>query len=179
VTYYDNQDFTGHSISRIDPQVNFSWNTGSPDSAIGVDSFSARWVGQVQAQRSEIYTFHATADDGVRLWVDGQLLIDQWKNQGPTEYSGSIGLTAGQKYDITLEYYEFSSGATHSVELEQCLNGQANYSAIAAVWRSSSCSNTDAGADTGAHTDTGSNTRPNSGASCSCHTHLSGGWRRV
>jgi hypothetical protein len=100
VTYYDNQDFTGHSISRIDPQVNFSWNTGSPDSAIGVDSFSARWVGQVQAQRSEIYTFHATADDGVRLWVDGQLLIDQWKNQGPTEYSGSIGLTAGQKYDI-------------------------------------------------------------------------------
>jgi hypothetical protein len=91
VTYYDNQDFTGHSISRIDPQVNFSWNTGSPDSEIGVDSFSARWVGQVQAQRSEIYTFHANADDGVRLWVDGQLLIDQWKNQDRLSTRAALG----------------------------------------------------------------------------------------
>jgi hypothetical protein len=104
-------DFTGSSITRVDPQVNFEWGDGSPHHAIAPDTFSARWTGQVQAQKSETYTFYAKADDGVRLWVNGQLLINQWKDQGPTEYSGSIALTAGQKYDIKVEYYENSLGA--------------------------------------------------------------------
>jgi hypothetical protein len=65
----------------------------------------------VQAQKSETYTFFVRADDGVRLWVNGQLLVNQWKDQGTTEYSGSIALVAGQRYDIRMEYYENSLGA--------------------------------------------------------------------
>jgi hypothetical protein len=110
-TYYDNQDFSGKSISRVDRQINFNWSNGSPDAAIAADSWSTRWTGQVQAQYDQTYTFHTRSDDGVRLWVNGQLLIDQWKGQSPTEYSGSIDLKAGQRYDIKLEYLEVMGAA--------------------------------------------------------------------
>ena len=70
------------------------------------DLFSVRWSGQVQTKLSEGYTFYLQSDDGVRLWVNGVKLIDNWVNQGTTETSGSITLTAGEKYDIVVEYYE-------------------------------------------------------------------------
>jgi hypothetical protein len=50
-------DFSGKSITRVDPQVNFNWGDGSPDAAIARDTFSARWTGEVQAQYSQSYTF--------------------------------------------------------------------------------------------------------------------------
>jgi len=69
-------------------------------------NYSVRWTGQVQPLYSETYTFYANTDDGVRLWVNGVLLIDNWVNQGATEKSGSITLTGGQKYDIVMEYFQ-------------------------------------------------------------------------
>src|SRR6185503_17211410 len=62
--YYDNQDFTGTKITRIDPTVNFNWGYGSPMSGIAPDSFSVRWSGQVLAQKTERYTFYVRSDDG-------------------------------------------------------------------------------------------------------------------
>jgi hypothetical protein len=110
-TYYNNKDFTGSTVTRTDATVNFSWGNGSPDPAIGPDTFSARWTGQVMPQYSQTYTFYARTDDGVRLWVNGQLLVDKWIDQGSTEWSGTIALTAGQKYSILMEYYENGGGA--------------------------------------------------------------------
>ncbi|MEA5622010.1 PA14 domain-containing protein [Nostoc sp. UHCC 0251] len=104
--YYDNKDFTNLKQTRTDSTVNFNWGRNSPDPSIGADTFSARWTGQVEAKYSETYNFYTTADDGVRLWVNDQLLIDKFVNQSATEYSGAIALVAGQKYDIKLEYYE-------------------------------------------------------------------------
>jgi len=109
--YYDNMDFTGFALSRVDPTVNFQWGTGSPDASMGVDTFSVSWTGQVEPQYSETYTFYTNTDDGVRLWVDDQLIIDQWVDQAPTEVSGNIALSAGVKYDIEMEYYENGGGA--------------------------------------------------------------------
>jgi hypothetical protein len=111
--YYSNQtNFAGPPVlTRIDPTVNFNFGTGSPDPSISVDNFAIRWSGQVQPFYSQTYTFYVTTDDGVRLWVNGQRLVDNWKAQGPTEKSGAIALTAGQKYDILMEYFEKSSGA--------------------------------------------------------------------
>ncbi|MEJ6480734.1 PA14 domain-containing protein [Nostoc punctiforme UO1] len=104
--YYDNIDFTNLKVTRTDATVNNDWGYGSPDPTIGADTFSARWTGQVQAKYSETYNFYTTADDGVRLWVNGQQIINQFVNQSATESVGSIALVAGQKYDIKLEYFE-------------------------------------------------------------------------
>ncbi len=109
--YFDNIDFTGASISRTDATVDFDWGDGSPDAAIGADSFSARWTGQVEVPATGTWSFTTTSDDGIRLWVNGVQLINAWVNQGPTSYSGSIALTAGQRYDLKLEYFESGGGA--------------------------------------------------------------------
>src|SRR6185369_8914512 len=77
------------SLVRTDAVVNFNFGNGSPDPKISSNTFTARWTGAVQPQFNETYTFYTTTDDGVRLWINGQLLIDHWVDQGPTEGSGS------------------------------------------------------------------------------------------
>lgn len=104
--YFNNSNFSGSTYSRIDSTINFNWGKDSPDSSIDENTFSARWTGKIQPQFSETYTFYARTDDGVRLFVNNQLIIDKWVNQGATEWSGALSLLAGQKYDIKMEYYE-------------------------------------------------------------------------
>lgn len=111
-TYYDNADFTGTSLSRIDTTVDFDWGQSSPAPVIGPDTFSARWTGYVKPPTTGTYTFSANTDDGVRLWVNNQQLINNWVNQSATEKSGAIQLTGGQRYPITMEYYDNSGGAS-------------------------------------------------------------------
>ncbi len=115
-TYFNSINLTGTSISRIDPSIDFDWGTGSPDPAIGADNFSARWTGQILAQHSETYTFYTTTDDGVRLWIDGQLLIDKWVDQSSTTWSAALPLTAGERYNVTMEYYEHTGTALAKLE---------------------------------------------------------------
>jgi hypothetical protein len=110
--YFDNINLTNQKVTRIDPQVNFNWGAGSPDPAIASDTFSARWTGLLKPMSSGVYTFYTVSDDGVRLWVNGHLIIDNWTDHPPTENSGTITLTAGQAYDTRLEYYERGGGAT-------------------------------------------------------------------
>ena len=113
--YYDNIDFSNLKVTRTDPTVDFNWGTGSPDPSIANTAYSVRWTGQVQPRFSQNYTFYTTTDDGVRLWVNGVLLIDKWLDQAPTEWSGAIDLTAGQKYDLRMDYYQGSGGAAASL----------------------------------------------------------------
>jgi hypothetical protein len=108
--YFDNIDFTGATVTRTDPTVNYDWTNYAPP-GIGPDTWSARWSGQVKPANSETYTFHTTSDDGVRLWVDGKLIVDNWTDHAPTENQGTITLTAGQLYDVRMEYYERGGGA--------------------------------------------------------------------
>ena len=109
--YYDNIDFTNQVLTRTDATVDFNWGLGSPASNIGNDTFSVRWSGQVEPLYSETYTFQTTSDDGVRLWVNDQLIVDKFIDQAPTAHTGTISLNAGEKYDIRLEYYERGVGA--------------------------------------------------------------------
>ncbi|HEY7497818.1 MAG TPA: PQQ-dependent sugar dehydrogenase [Vicinamibacterales bacterium] len=111
-TYYDNIDFTGATVARIDPTVDFVWGSGAPAPGIAADTFSVRWTGQVQPQFSETYTFYTQSDDGVRLWVNGQQIVNNWTNHATTENSGTIALTAGQRYDVRMEFFENGGAAT-------------------------------------------------------------------
>lgn len=105
-TYFDNPDFTLPVASRIDANVSFNWGTGAPVVGVAADAFSIRWTGQIKAKYSEEYTFFVTADDGARLWINGQLVVDTWQPQGTLTRSGKITLQAGQMADIRLDYRE-------------------------------------------------------------------------
>ena len=99
-------------MKRLDPTVDFSWgDPGSPDPSVPVDGFMIRWTGQIEAPITATYTFHTQTDDGVRLWVNNEQIIDNWTDHSNTHDSGDIALTAGQRYDIQLEYYENGGGA--------------------------------------------------------------------
>jgi hypothetical protein len=104
--YFNNKNLTGTSIVRTDAIVCFNFGGGSPHPFIDGDTFSARWTGAVEPRFSEIYTFSTTSDEGVRLWVDNQLIIDGWASHTVTQHSGTIALGGGQRYAIRLEYYE-------------------------------------------------------------------------
>ncbi len=104
--YFDNLDFTAQKVVKKDATIDFNWNQDRPNNDIDKDTFSIRWEGKVQPKHTGEWTFHVTADDGVRFWVNGQLLVDKWIDQDSTEYTGKINLNANQKYDIKMEYYE-------------------------------------------------------------------------
>jgi hypothetical protein len=109
---YDNKDFTGRSVQRIDPMVKFNWWYQAPATGLGLNTFSVRWTRQVTPRFSEAYTFHFTADD-VRLWLNGRLLIDKWALENATEWSSTpVALVAGQPYDIKIEYFQDQWAAT-------------------------------------------------------------------
>jgi uncharacterized repeat protein (TIGR03806 family) len=103
------------TLVRTDAFVNFNWFTNSPDPTISTDNFVVRWTGCVQPQFNDTYTFYISSDDGERLWVNNQLLIDQWADHGATEFSGSIALKAQQLYNIRMEYYEHGGNASASL----------------------------------------------------------------
>jgi len=83
-----------------------------PKDAVGSDNFSVRWTGHVTPEFSEEYTFRTISDDGVRLWVDGVSVIDNWTDHPLTEDAGTAALTAGAKHELKMEYYESGFGAT-------------------------------------------------------------------
>jgi pimeloyl-ACP methyl ester carboxylesterase len=110
--YYNSVSLgTSIALSRTDATVNFNWGAGSPAASIRIDNFSVRWTGFVQPLYSQTYTFYTSSDDGIRLWINGVQLINNWTDHGTTENSGSITLTAGVKYTIKMEYYERGGSA--------------------------------------------------------------------
>lgn len=99
-------------FTRTDPVIDFTWGTGSPDSTVNVDNFGVRWTGEIYAPVTGTYTFVTVNDDGTRLYIDNKIVIDDWKDHPPTRFEGTITLTAGQWYPLTLIYFEDDAGAS-------------------------------------------------------------------
>lgn len=104
--YYDGLNFSGATVARLDRTINFDWGRSAPIAGIEANTFSTRWVGKVYAPQTGSYTFYTRSDDGVRLWVNGKLLVNNWTDHSAKENKGALTLTAGQQYDIKMEYYE-------------------------------------------------------------------------
>lgn len=116
------------TINRIDSTINFNWVRNSPDPRIRVDNFTAEWNGYISPNYSEEYTFTAKADDGVRVWINNQLIIDQWNKQDQTldgfvqgaetsqTHTSKIKLKKGQKYPIRVAYFEDVQNASIEVK---------------------------------------------------------------
>jgi hypothetical protein len=110
-SYFNSTDLSGTpALTRTDAQLNFTW-PDSPGPGVNADNFSVRWEGQIEAPASGSYTFTTTSDDGIRLWINGQLVVDDYQAHTAGEKAGSISLTGGQRYDIKVEYYERSGMA--------------------------------------------------------------------
>jgi hypothetical protein len=100
------------TLVRTDPTVNFNFGSTGPAPSIGKTNYVVRWTGSVQPQFSEPYTFSTTADDGVRLYVNGRLLINDWVSQPATTVSSTITLKAQQLYNIELDYFYMTNDST-------------------------------------------------------------------
>jgi hypothetical protein len=109
-------------VTRVDPQIYCYWNPGFqtnhpdgltpalyiyPPEGVRADTFAVRWSGEIEALKSEAYTFTTGADDGIRVWLNGELIIDDWADHDRTETSSDpVQLVAGQRYLIVVEGYE-------------------------------------------------------------------------
>ena len=122
--YFNGMNFDTPVYSRKDATINFDWGTGSPNASVNSDQFSARWTGQIEPRYSGIYTFYLNTDNGRRLWINNQLVVDKWIDDWGTEYTGTILLTTGQKYDIRVEYFEDNGGANCKMEWSSLLQAR-------------------------------------------------------
>ena len=107
--YFNNISLSGSPVLvRDDQTIDFDWKSGSPGSGVSQDNFSVRWSRTLNLTPGN-YRFTATADDGVRLWVNDHLLIDQWHDQAATSYTGNIYV--GNTANVVMTYYERGGGA--------------------------------------------------------------------
>jgi hypothetical protein len=89
--YFDGTDFAVRKFFRTDAHVDFDWGTGAPPgTGLGADNFSVRWTGWVEAKASGVHSFVTNSDDGVRLWVNGALVIDNWTDHPKTRDAGEV-----------------------------------------------------------------------------------------
>ncbi|MCR9141320.1 MAG: FG-GAP-like repeat-containing protein [bacterium] len=109
--FWDNRDFKGKRQTRKIDAIDFDWGNDAPLPGFGADTFSARMTGEFRADRSGRYRFTTESDDGVRLWINDQKIIDRWHDMAPAFHSGEIELEGGRVYKLRLDYYENGGGA--------------------------------------------------------------------
>ena len=104
--YYNEPDHTGAFKIRYDAAVDYDWGEAAPFIGVNSDRFSVRWIGTLTPQFTEHYTFHTVSDDGVRLYINTNIIIDAWKEEFMNLASIPMILYAGQRYDFRLEYFD-------------------------------------------------------------------------
>ena len=104
--YFDTEEWTEPVMYRVDPEIKFDYEGGSPaKGTIAPESFSVKWSGKLNLESETKATFFLSTDDGSRLYIDGEMIIDHWGHHGKTEKSAEITLEAGA-HDIRIDYYE-------------------------------------------------------------------------
>lgn len=112
--YYNNTTLSGNPVLyREEANITYDWGVGSPDASVPADRFSVRWTRYIY-ENPGWFRFSALVDDGIRLYVDGRLLIDQWRDQGATLYTADVYLTTGHHL-VVVEYYENVGAAVAKV----------------------------------------------------------------
>lgn len=103
--YWNNTSLSGSpALERNESALDHNWGTGSPAPDVNANGFSARWTRYIDVSPGT-YRFTATSDDGIRVWVDDNLIIDQWNDHSATTFTGDVSLSAGHHL-VKVEYYE-------------------------------------------------------------------------
>jgi beta-glucosidase len=110
--YFDSTDLTGEPVlRRVDPSINFSWGFNGVSPRLK-KNYSVRWMGVLTPAASADYVLGFTGQDGYRLWVDGQLLVEDWTRHRPsTTLTKAIHLDQGHPYALKIEYFQSVRGA--------------------------------------------------------------------
>jgi hypothetical protein len=111
--YFANVNVSGNPVyTQTEELINFDWGQEAPSELLDVDNFSVRWTAELEIPNTETYTFFTIRDisDGIRLWVDGKLLIDDWEGGDILSNQGVIDLYAGTA-SLIMEYYDSGGGA--------------------------------------------------------------------
>jgi len=109
--FYNGQNFDHRVASRVESKLDFDWNAGSRPAVVNQHDFSIRFTGQVLTHEAGEYTFITTSNDGIRVWVNDKLVIDNWTDHGVQIDIGKITLAANTKYNLKMEYYQTLGGA--------------------------------------------------------------------
>ena len=130
--YFNNTSLSGTPVLTRVEAVDFSWGSGSPGTGVAKNNFSARWTGRLVAPANGTYRVRTVADDGVRVWVNGALLIDHWQSHsaGTPDTSAPFNLSAGDQASIVVEYWE--GNGTSTVRLQWITPGNTTAVAIPA-----------------------------------------------
>jgi beta-glucosidase len=105
--YFNTIDLLGRpALTRIDPKLDFWWTLFSPHPSINADWFSVRWTGRLIAPVSGRHRLGIEADDGFRLYVDGRLVIDNWKKESFRAITVPLELEKDRSYALRIEFYE-------------------------------------------------------------------------
>jgi GH43 family beta-xylosidase len=108
--YFDG--YLDRVIDRVEPGVDHDWLAASPGTGVGADKFSVRWSGTLTAPTTGAYKMILSSDDGVRLFVDGKLLVENWTGHFVTRNEATVQLTAGKATSIRLDYFELDQNAS-------------------------------------------------------------------
>ncbi len=104
-TYYDGKNFDRKVFSRTDRQLNFYWDNVAPADGMNPQEFSVKWRGQIRAPKTGKYMFRAVVDDGVKVRVGGQTVIDGWGMNDSEKFMGYVALNEGQLYTLEVDYF--------------------------------------------------------------------------
>jgi autotransporter-associated beta strand protein len=133
--YFDNINYTNPKLTRVDPEVNFDWGTGSPDPTIGADTFSVRWSGQLLVPETGSYVFSTLNSDGTRLFINGIPVINEYADHSTSWKDGTpINLTAGQRVELQMEYYQNIGSAVAKLKWRGPTLAGMNGSIISKEW---------------------------------------------
>ncbi len=108
--YYKGIDFNELIKTQMDSDMRFQWGYDAKE-RLPADQFSVRWTGQFKAEKTGKYHFYTASDDGIRVWIDNELIIDDWNTHGIEINSGVISLVKDSLYNIKIEYFEGTGGA--------------------------------------------------------------------
>lgn len=100
------------TLQRVEPTLDVVWGAGGPSDAVGVDRFSARWTGTLTPPETGAYTLITDSDDGVRVWLDGRLIIDDWAGHFVTRNTAEVTLTGNEPVELRVDYFEIDIDAS-------------------------------------------------------------------
>jgi hypothetical protein len=106
--YFRGEKLMVHAVTRIDPRLEFSWDSVVPDIAVPREHFTARWTGWIKAAPGT-YKLTAIHDDGIRIWMDGRLVLDNWGNWGKESFNFAF---TGRLQELKVEYRQGDGGAS-------------------------------------------------------------------